>query len=628
MVVNNVTQGGDKLASLPIAEPERPIVWTIAGSDSGGGAGIQADLATMSDLGCHGCSVITGVTAQSSVSVAAVEPVSPAMLRAQLNTLLLDMPPKAIKVGLLCHQGQIDLLAKWLATELANYLDDNALAKVPVIIDPVLVATCGDSLTSSPGSDAKRQAQHDEERAATSATKKLDFSPLAPFLTLLTPNLDELYQLAKAGTGLDREQAEGYRTHSYQALSEIERDADNLASALQVNLLAKGGDMVSPESSHLAQDYLICMRAEGVSPLHQNSAFILTSPRQDTSNSHGTGCTLSSAIAAAMAHGYVLHDGIVLAKAYVNQGLALSYRPGKGAGPLGRGGWPKELALFPHIEQVDGPSASQDEASVFSSYPRYINQAKGFLPIIDDSTENKPSSDKPKVAKLGLYPIVDNIDDLAELLSAGAETIQLRIKRSEQGLSEAGLAQDKKLRNEIAQAIALGKRFSARVFINDHWQLALELGAYGIHLGQEDLYRVDLDSIHKAGMALGLSSHSYFEALLAHQMKPSYIAFGHIFATQTKVMPSLPQGLPKLARYGNTFGDHYPCVAIGGINATNLAAVKQTGIGDVAIVSANTKPGAGCSVTQAFSQLSLAWNKGHYRRDDYQRNHGEVADVS
>ena len=118
---------------------KRPIVWTIAGSDSGGGAGIQADLATMSDLETHACSVITAVTAQSSVTVALVESVSSKMLLSQLDTLASDLPPAAIKIGLLASQSQIDLLANWLAKQLGNWLQLGI--KVPVILDPVIL-TC------------------------------------------------------------------------------------------------------------------------------------------------------------------------------------------------------------------------------------------------------------------------------------------------------------------------------------------------------------------------------------------------------------------------------------------------------------------------------------------------------
>lgn len=126
------------------------------------------------------------------------------------------------------------------------------------------------------------------------------------------------------------------------------------------------------------------------------------------------------------------------------------------------------------------------------------------------------------------------------------------------------------------------------MFINDHWQLALEAGAYGVHLGQEDLAVADLHALAQAGVRLGLSSHGYFEILLALQLKPSYLALGPIFATATKDVAAPPQGLARLARYARLAAPHAPLVAIGGIGAGNLAEVLAAGVGSAAVVSAVT----------------------------------------
>lgn len=135
-------------------------------------------------------------------------------------------------------------------------------------------------------------------------------------------------------------------------------------------------------------------------------------------------------------------------------------------------------------------------------------------------------------ARLGLYPVVDSVIWIERLLAAGVRTIQLRIK----DLPEAAVEQD------IAAAIELGKRYQARLFINDYWRLAIQHGAYGVHLGQEDLAIADLDAIHRAGLRLGLSTHDDAELDRALAERPSYIALGHVFPTQTKAMPSSPQG--------------------------------------------------------------------------------------
>jgi len=180
--------------------------------------------------------------------------------------------------------------------------------------------------------------------------------------------------------------------------------------------------------------------------------------------------------------------------------------------------------------------------------------------------------------RLGLYPVVDSVEWIARLLEAGVTTIQLRIKD----------LPDDHVEDDIAAAIALGKQYHARLFINDYWQLAIKHGAYGVHLGQEDLDTTDLAAIHRAGLRLGVSTHDDAELARAIAVKPSYIALGHIFPTQTKEMPSAPQGLAELKRHVAELG-YYPTVAIGGIGIDRVAAVLDCGVGSVAVVSAITK---------------------------------------
>lgn len=134
--------------------------------------------------------------------------------------------------------------------------------------------------------------------------------------------------------------------------------------------------------------------------------------------------------------------------------------------------------------------------------------------------------------RLGLYPVVDSLLWIERLLAVGVTTIQLRIK----DLADAQVEQD------IAAAIELGKRYQARLFINDYWRLAIKHGAYGVHLGQEDLETTDLAAIQQAGLRLGVSTHDGHELAIAKAVRPSYIAMGHIFPTQTKQMPSSLRG--------------------------------------------------------------------------------------
>ncbi|EHD23511.1 MULTISPECIES: thiamine phosphate synthase [Brenneria] len=185
----------------------------------------------------------------------------------------------------------------------------------------------------------------------------------------------------------------------------------------------------------------------------------------------------------------------------------------------------------------------------------------------------------PTAQRLGLYPVVDSVEWIERLLSAGVKTIQLRIKD----------LPDEQVEADIIRAIALGRQYQARLFINDYWRLAVKHQAYGVHLGQEDLDGADLAAIRRAGLRLGVSTHDDAELARAAAINPSYIALGHIFPTQTKDMPSAPQGVAELARHLQTLGDRFPTVAIGGISIDRAPAVLATGVGGIAVVSAITQ---------------------------------------
>ncbi|MEN4874476.1 thiamine phosphate synthase [Kosakonia cowanii] len=184
----------------------------------------------------------------------------------------------------------------------------------------------------------------------------------------------------------------------------------------------------------------------------------------------------------------------------------------------------------------------------------------------------------PVPFRLGLYPVVDSVEWIARLLDAGVRTLQLRIKDK----------RDEEVEADVMAAIALARRYNARLFINDYWRLAIKHQAYGVHLGQEDLATTDLTAIRQAGLRLGLSTHDDMEIDVALAARPSYIALGHVFPTQTKQMPSAPQGLATLTRHVARLGD-YPTVAIGGISLARAPDVLATGVGSIAVVSAITQ---------------------------------------
>ncbi|KKO43947.1 hypothetical protein WG68_18240 [Arsukibacterium ikkense] len=483
----------------PVADP-KPVVWTIASSDSGGGAGIQADLHTFNALGCHGCSVIAAITAQNSTDVLSTEAVSPAIFIAQLNCLLNDLPPKAIKIGLIPDVQLLQQLVLWLAEHKAKH-------RFSVIADPVLSSSTGVNFAS--------------EQLIS------NWQQLLPLLDLITPNLPELALL------------------SGMPDAPVASQALLLTQAGAAAVLAKGGH--NPDSTDITDCYI-----------SDSASFGLTQPRITTANNHGTGCVLSSAIAVACAHGYPLHDALIVGRAYLQQALAQGYPTGKGAGCLQHHSWPIDYRYFPKLH---GPGTIPEPLLRFASM----------------------------AAPIGLYPIVDSVQWLKRLLPLEPDVIQLRIK----------LGSASEIEQQVAQAVQLSNDYKLRLFINDHWQLAIKYGAYGVHLGQQDLNEADLPAIAAAGLRLGISTHSYAELLRARQLGPSYIALGHIFATQTKQMPSRPQGLQRLVHYAALCRD-IPTVAIGGIDMLRLQAVVNCGVDGVAVVSAIT---AQTDPEHAFVQL-------------------------
>ena len=254
-------------------------VLSIAGSDSGGGAGIQADLKAISALGCYGMTAITALTAQNTLGVRAIHAVPLEMLRAQIEAVVEDIGTDAVKIGML-HSAET-------VHTVAAALDRHALRKV--VLDPVMVATSGARLI-------------DEEAVAVLVRE------LFPRAALVTPNLDEAALLV--GRPLESE-------------DDMEAAARQLVEMGANAALVKGGHL----SGNTVCDVLL-QRGQ--------AAQFLRSPRIATSNTHGTGCTLSSAIAAHLALGHSLPEAVQRAREYVRGALAAgaAVRTGSGSGPL------------------------------------------------------------------------------------------------------------------------------------------------------------------------------------------------------------------------------------------------------------------------------------------------------
>lgn len=251
---------------------------SIAGSDSSGGAGIQADLKTFSALGVYGASAITAITAQNTSAVTMVEPVSPAMIRAQIAAVFDDLTIGAVKVGMLGGPEAIAAVAAELAAR-----------NVPVVLDPVMVAKSGDALLPTEAIWALRRA-------------------MLPRATLLTPNLPEAARLLDCAEARDK--------------AEMRRQGRALIELGANAVLMKDGH----GSGANCVDLLVLPEGEEQ----------LSAPRQATYNTHGTGCTLSAAIAALLARGADLPDAVRGAHHYLQGAIAAAdgLNIGQGHGPV------------------------------------------------------------------------------------------------------------------------------------------------------------------------------------------------------------------------------------------------------------------------------------------------------
>jgi hydroxymethylpyrimidine kinase/phosphomethylpyrimidine kinase/thiamine-phosphate diphosphorylase len=498
-----------------------PIVWSIAGHDSGGGAGLSADQRAADAAEVHLCPVVAAVTAQSSVAVERVEAVPTAQLESQLAALAHDLPPRAIKTGLLASVDNVRAVARWV---------DRLRERGPLalVVDPVLRASTGASFA-----DAALIAAYRHE--------------LLPRATVITPNRHEAAALM----------------HSHSC------DVPSQAQALQrlgaQAVCITGGDV----EEATACDWWQSEHASGW----------LALPRRTAGNTHGTGCTFATALAAAMARGFVAADAAVIAKMLTTSGLREgSHNPGQGAGPVRpRAGFITDRTLLPTLGDGE-PLHAERHAS-------------------------------PAVQ--GLYAITDDADHLRHLVESGVRTVQLRVKRH---TTEPDAHWQARLIDQISRARTAALAHGATLIVNDHWREALALGVDFVHLGQEDLLalseedRAPLTRARAAGLRLGVSSHSLWELARAAAWQADYIACGPVWPTLTKAMPWRPQGLHNLAWWAAM--SPAPVVAIGGIlEPSQLAEASAAGASAGCVVrglQADSPHGVGAWLR--------AWEDGLQRR--------------
>ena len=481
--------------------------WTIAGSDSGGGAGVQADLLTFHDFGLHGASVVTCVTAQNTTALTDNHVIPASTVRAQLEALWDDLAPAAIKIGALGSPDNASAVLEFLSA-LPN-------DRRPFVVwDPVRHASVGGALGV------------------------LSDDTIDAFLSrvdVVTPNAEEL--------------ADTWNI-----------DPDNPAQAARL-LRHRGAERVYLTGGH--------GNTPGVD--HWESAersFAIRGDALSGRGAHGGGCSLSSALAAVT----VCEDedsAPVLAHMYVHQGLRAIDggvdHPGAGRPPLPHLGWPGDAEDLPRVVDAGrtvGP---------------------GFPPL------SHP---------IGLYAVVGSVDWVRRCVEMRVDTVQLRVKNLPAPA----------LRRAVAQSVAATEGSGTRLFVNDFWREAIDAGAYGVHLGQEDLTDADLSAVAEAGTRLGVSTHSYYEIARAHAVAPSYIAIGPIYATATKPMKFAPQGVARLKRWTDLLNSRYPLTAIGGIDIHRAPGVMATGVGSIAVVRAITEAP---DPAEAVASLRAAMHTGH-----------------
>jgi len=271
-------------------------VLSIAGSDSGGGAGIQADLKTFSALGCYGMTAITAITAQNTCGVTGIHGIPPEMLKAQIDAVVQDIGVDAVKIGMLHSPDVVHVVAEAIRTYQLPH----------VVLDPVMVATSGDRLIA-------------QETVAVLVQE------LFPLAEVVTPNLDE------AGWLLGR---------SIESVEALELAAQDLLRLGARAALLKGG--------HLPGDWVVDVLAVQGGEHAQGQGHRLQSQRIATHNGHGTGCTLSSAIAAQLALGQPLQQAVEQARAYILGAIAAGadVTTGHGHGPLNHGYAPVAQRVF------------------------------------------------------------------------------------------------------------------------------------------------------------------------------------------------------------------------------------------------------------------------------------------
>lgn len=459
-------------------------VLTIAGSDPSGGAGIQADLRIFKALGIAGWSAITALTVQNSQGVQAVHPVAPDVLAAQVEAALSDATDlRAVKIGMLGGAAQVRIVAQML----------RRFRPPSVVLDPVLASTGGTPLLDAEG-------------------RELLVSELLPLCDLVTPNLNELSLLARAPAHDEKEQRKA---------------GEELLERGARAVLIKGGHRLGPP------DDLLLLRER----LYRN----FVEQRVETPHTHGTGCFLSSAIAAHLARGLDLEEAIGAAKRLLTRALHLPVVGGRGRG------YPDATAAARALEAGDA-----------RAHAERLARLRGLYVLTDPD----------------LRPDRSHEEIVRAALAGGATVVQLRDKH----LPTPRLI-------ELARRLnAMAHEADALFIVNDRVDVALASDADGVHLGPDDMHPADARRLLGPDRLLGVSVSTAEEAAPLAPFA-SYLGVGAIFGSATKGDAGPAVGVERIVEIKRAFPDH-PLVAIGGIYQDNVVAVARAGADAAAVVSA------------------------------------------
>jgi hydroxymethylpyrimidine kinase/phosphomethylpyrimidine kinase/thiamine-phosphate diphosphorylase len=465
------------------------VVLTIAGSDPTGGAGVQADQRVLEALGCDVVCVISAITSQSTHCVTSVFSVPSDAFASQIDTLLSDVRPAAVKIGLLPTAEHVRIVAKAIGRyDLPN-----------VVLDPVLAPTSGVAFAAPAVIEAIR-------------------AELVPVVSLITPNISEASKLT--GVAIDR-------------MSDMNTAGVLLWEGGVKNALIKGGHLWE-----IGGERPIDLFVDSLS-----DTMWLESRYVDTPHTHGTGCFLSSAIAAGLANGMDLPYAVERAKRLLEDSLDRPRIVGKGRGSPG------------------APDAIRSRA-LEREHAERVSRLRGIYFVTDD--------------RIGSAKAVRA--SVLAALAGGVKIVQLR---------------DKSLRTPELTDLARQLRedtndHGALLIINDYAGIAFAVDADGVHLGPSDISPDQARHILGPGKLIGISANSKKE-ISAYgpewSIAASYIGCGPVFATKTKADAGSAIGVNRLTAMRDIAGK-LPVVAIGGITASNLRRVREAGAAAAAVVGA------------------------------------------